>query len=115
MKIKQMKSIFYTVIILTGALYADQARLECMKVQRGSCESLICNSDELMDLDIVFAIAYKEAIANTYKVDELKAHQITWVKNRNECWKVQDVNKYLIDIYHRRIKELKDQYYSSNI
>ena len=114
MKIKQMKSFLWAVILLTGPLYANHGSLDCTKVKRGSCEALICNSDELMDLDMEFAIAYKEAKVKTSKADMLKAHQIAWAKNRNECWKVPDVNKYLIDIYHIRIKELKEKYTISN-
>jgi len=110
MKIKQIKSIFYTLILLTGSIYANHASLECTKVKRGSCEALICNSDELMNLDTALAIAYKETKVKTSKVDMLESHQRDWAKNRNECWKVQDVNRYLIDIYHTRIKELKEQY-----
>ena len=110
MKTKQMGRILSIVILLTGFLYANQVSLECTKVKRGSCEALICNSDELIDLDTELAIAYKEAKVKTSKIDMLKAHQRDWAKNRNECWKVQDVNSYLIDIYHIRIKELKDQY-----
>ena len=67
-----------------------------------------------MKLDIALAIAYNEAKVKTSKVDMLKAHQRDWTKNRHECWKVQDVNKYLIDIYHIRIKELKEQYPVAN-
>ncbi len=109
-----MERILSVIILLTGVLYANQSRLECTKVKRGSCEALICNSDELTNLDIELAIAYKEAKVKTSKVDMLKAHQKNWTKNRHECWKVQDVNKYLIDIYHIRIKELKEQYPVSN-
>ena len=110
MKTKQMGRILSIVILLTGFLYANQVSLECTKVKRGSCEALICNSNELMNLDTELAIAYNEAIVMTSNVDVLKTHQRYWAKNRNECWKVQDVNSYLIDIYHIRIKELKDQY-----
>lgn len=114
MKIKQMKSILWTVILLTGSLYGDQTSLECTKVKRGSCEALICNSDELMELDLKLIIAYKEATKKTSKENLLQSQQREWTKSRHECWKVQDVNKYLIDIYQIRIKELKEQYYSSN-
>ncbi len=67
-----------------------------------------------MNLDTELAIAYKEAKVKTSRVDMLKVHQRDWAKNRNECWKVQDVDSYLIDIYHLRIKELKEQYSASN-
>lgn len=114
MQTKQMGRLLCTVILLTGSIYANHASLECTKVKRGSCEALICNSDELMNLDIALAIAYEEAKVKTSKVDMLKSHQRDWAKNRNECWKVQDVNRYLIDIYHIRIKELKVQYSALN-
>ena len=109
-----MKSIFLTLILLTGSLYGNQTSLECTKVKRGSCEALVCNSDELIGLDVKLVIAYREATNKTSKEDLLQSQQRDWTKSRHECWKVQDVNKYLIDIYHIRIKELKEQYYSSN-
>ena len=55
-----MEKFLSTVILLTGFLYANQVGLECTKVKRGSCEALICNSDELMELDKKLAAAYKE-------------------------------------------------------
>lgn len=105
-----MEKILSTIILLTGFLYANQVALECTKVKRGSCEALICNSDELMELDKKLAVAYKEIKVKTSKEDILKAHQRDWAKNRNECWKVQDVDNYLVDIYHIRIKELREKY-----
>ena len=110
-----MEKFLSTVILLTGFLYANQVALECTKVKRGSCEALVCNSDELIELDIKLGIAYKESTKKTSKENLLQSQQRDWTKSRNECWKVQDVNKYLIDIYQVRIKELKEQYYSSNI
>jgi uncharacterized protein len=115
MKVKQMKTILGIVILLTGVLYGNQTSLECTKVKRGSCEALVCNSDELIELDVKLVIAYKKATNKTSKENLLQSKQRDWTKSRNECWKVQDVDKYLIDIYHTRIKELKEQYYSSNI
>ncbi len=114
MTMKQIGSILCTAILLTGSLYANQDNLDCNKVKRGSCEALICNSDELMDLDMEFAIVYKEAKVKTSKVDMLQSQQRDWTKSRNECWKVQDVNNYLIDIYQVRIKKLKEKYHTSN-
>jgi uncharacterized protein len=109
-----MKSILWTVILLTGALYGNQTSLECTKVKRGSCEALVCNSDELIELDVKLVIAYKEATKKTSKENLLQSHQRDWRKKRNECWKVQDVNNYLIDIYQIRIRELKEKSHTSN-
>ena len=114
MGMRKIGSIVCTILLLTGSLYANQSSLECTKVKRGSCEALVCNSDELMDLNIALIIAYNEAKVKTSKIDMLKANQKDWEKNRNECWKVQDVDGYLIDIYHTRIKELKKQSLLSN-
>ncbi len=109
-----MGKFLSTVILLTGFLYANQVALECTKVKRGSCEALICNSDELIELDIELSKTYKETKEKTSNTDILNLHQRDWEKMRNECWKVQDINTYLIDIYRIRIKKLKEKYHTSN-
>lgn len=111
MKTKQIGSILCISILLSVFLYANQPSFDCSKVEKNSSEGLICSSDELMDLDRELAAVYKEALAKASKDDMLKAYQRGWIKGRNECWKAGDEKKCMVDQYHLRIKELKDQYH----
>jgi uncharacterized protein len=98
------------MVLLTAALYADQPSFDCSKVDKESCEAIICSSDTLIDLDRELSNIYKQALINASKEDMLKAYQRGWIKGRNECWKVEDAKAYMIDLYHLRIQELKEKY-----
>ncbi len=108
---KQTRSIFFTMVLLTASLYADQPSFDCSKVDKESCEAIICSSDTLMDLDRELSDIYKQALIKAPKEDMLKAYQRGWIKGRNECWKVEDAKAYMIDLYHHRIQELKEKYH----
>ncbi|WP_415406494.1 PliI family lysozyme inhibitor of I-type lysozyme [Sulfurovum sp. CS9] len=114
MKTKQVGSMLLTGALLTATLYANQPSFDCSKIEKESCEAIICTSDELMDLDRELSAVYKQALAKASKEDMLKAYQRGWIKGRNECWKVKDAEHYMADIYQHRIKELKEQYHLSD-
>ena len=105
-----MKNILFSLILLTPSLYANQASFDCAKVDKQSCEAIICSSDTLMDLDKKLSDIYKQALTKASKEDMLKAHQRGWIKGRNECWKVKDAKAYMADSYQIRIQELKEKY-----
>ena len=96
---------------MATALHANQPSFDCAKVEKGSCESIICSSDRLMDLDRELSEVYKEALKKATKEDMLKAYQRGWIKGRNECWKVDDKETYMIRLYQDRIEELKEKYH----
>lgn len=108
---KQTGSILVIFVVFIAALYANQPAFDCSKIEQQSCEAIICSSDTLMDLDRELSNVYKQALAKASKEDMLKAHQRGWIKGRNECWKVEDAKVYMTDLYHLRIKELKEQYH----
>jgi uncharacterized protein len=107
---KQTRSIFFTMVLLTASLYADQPSFDCSKVDKESCESIICSSNTLVDLDRELSDVYKQALIKAPKEDMLKVYQRGWIKGRNECWKVKDAKSYMTDIYRQRIQELKEKY-----
>jgi uncharacterized protein len=113
MKIKQTGSVLLTTALLTASIYANQPSFDCSKVEKESCEAIICSSDELMDLDRELSAIYKQALAKSSKGDMLKAYQRGWIKGRDECWKAKDAETYMVDQYNIRIKELKEQYHLS--
>jgi len=98
------------MVLLTASLYADQPSFDCSKVDKESCEAIICSSDTLIDLDRELSNIYKQALIKAPKEDMLKVYQRGWIKGRNECWKVGDAKAYMIDLYHLRIQELKEKY-----
>jgi len=106
-----MKNILFSLILLTPSLYANQPSFDCSKVDKQSCEAIICSSDTLMELDRELSDVYKQALTKASKDDMLKASQRGWIKGRNECWKVKDAKAYMADSYQIRIQELKEKYH----
>lgn len=108
---KKTKYILFSLILLAASpLHAKQPSFDCSKVEKQSCEAIICSSDTLINLDRELSEVYKQALAKAPKEDMLKAYQRGWIKGRNECWKVEDTNTYMTELYDQRIKELKEKY-----
>jgi uncharacterized protein len=63
-----------------------------------------------MDLDKELAAVYKEARSKAGKEDQLRAIQRGWIKGRNECWKEENKEAYMADLYQQRINELREKY-----
>jgi uncharacterized protein len=114
-----LKAIFYTVGLLTSVFFmwvnlalAKSPSFNCSKVEAGSIEEMICQDDQLAELDrklaAVYSAASKKAINEHPPV--LKAEQRGWVKGRNECWKADDKRHCVQDEYERRIAELQAKY-----
>lgn len=108
---KQTKSVFFLMVLSTVYLYTGQPSFDCSKVDKESCEAIICSSDTLMSLDRELSDIYKQALVNAPKEDMLKAYQRGWIKGRNECWKVEDAKAYMTDLYKERIQEIKNKYH----
>ena len=107
---QKIKNMLLATVLFSATLYANQPSFDCSKVRKNSSESLICSSDELMDLDKERAAVYRQALPKASKDDMLKAHQRGWIKGRNDCWKAEDEKKCMVDEYRLRIKELKEKY-----
>lgn len=82
----------------------------CAAVTQGSMEELICQSGTLSALDVKLAATYKKALVKSNNNPMLKAEQRGWIKGRNECWKEDDKNACLQDVYQQRITELQSKY-----
>jgi uncharacterized protein len=111
MKLLSFFSVLLTNVILSTSLYSNQPSFDCAKVAKQSCEGIICSSNTLMDLDRELSDIYKKALIKAPKEDMLKAYQRGWIKGRNECWKVNDAEGYMLDLYHHRMQELKEKYH----
>ena len=108
---KHTKYILYSLVLLTASsVHANQPSFDCSKVEKESCEAIICASDKLMGLDRELSHVYKQALVKAPKEDMLKAYQRGWIKGRNECWKVKDAEIYMAELYQQRIQELKEKY-----
>jgi len=109
-KIHYILTITLSSVIFSTYLYSKQPSFDCSKVEKQSCEAIICSSDILIDLDNKLSDVYKQALSKAPKEDMLKAYQRGWIKGRNECWKVKDAEAYMVDLYRQRINELKEKY-----
>ena len=107
---KQTRNSLLIFIFSTFSLHASQPSFDCSKIEKESCEAIICASKTLKDLDRELSKVYKQALTKASKDDRLKVYQRGWIKGRNECWKVKDAHTYMADIYRQRIKELKEKY-----
>jgi uncharacterized protein len=110
MATKEIRNILLVLTFSTFSLHANQPSFDCSKVEKESCEAIICGSDRLIDLDRELSHVYKQALIKAPKEDMLKAYQRGWIKGRNECWKVKDAETYMAKLYQQRIQELKEKY-----
>ncbi|GAA0787562.1 MULTISPECIES: MliC family protein [Pseudomonadati] len=80
----------------------------CNKAQ-DSIEKLICQSDELSQLDKQLQPLYSQAIKQLshHDAQTLTAQQRGWIKGRNECWKAEDKTECTRASYQTRITELQ--------
>lgn len=84
---------------------------------RHQIQNLVCKDADLAALDKklagIFAIALEkvEAMPNSApQVRHLKAYELRWWRERNECVKSRDPRACTIDSYHRRIAELQARF-----
>lgn len=101
-----------TSLLLANTAKAGDPSFDCSKVESGSIEARVCQSDELSALDRqlaeVYAAATKKAVNQQPPI--LKAEQRGWIKGRNECWKAREKNQCIQDSYQQRIAELQARY-----
>jgi uncharacterized protein len=101
-----------TSLLLANTAQAGDPSFDCSKVESGSIEARVCQSDELSALDRqlaeVYAAATKKAVNQHPPV--LKARQRGWIKGRNDCWKAAEQSQCIKDSYRLRIAELQARY-----
>lgn len=100
------------VLMPLGQVMAAGPAFDCSKVESGSIEAQICQSEALSALDRKMAEVYKAAQqkAGNEHPPVLKAEQRGWIKGRNDCWKNDDQPTCIADSYRQRIAELQARY-----
>ncbi|ESQ13308.1 MAG: DUF1311 domain-containing protein [Thiohalocapsa sp. PB-PSB1] len=95
-----------------GTASAASPSFACDQVEAGSVEQLICQDEGLSALDRQLAEVYTAALkkASNEHPPMLKARQRGWIKGRDECWKSDDQQGCVQDLYQRRIAELQARY-----
>lgn len=101
-----------TSLLLANTALAAGPSYDCSKVESGSIEALVCQSDELSALDRQLADVYAAASkkAANEQPPMLKAEQRGWIKGRNDCWKATSIPACVKDSYQLRIVELQARY-----
>lgn len=84
---------------------------------RHAIEKLVCDDPDLTALDVelasVFSTALKkvEAMPNTApQVRHLKAYELRWSRQRNDCARRTDAKACAVESYRRRIADLQARY-----
>ncbi len=75
----------------------------------GTVESMICQDQELIELDLYLDELYQAAL-NIFPEEELAslvAFQRGWISGRNDCWKNEYIRRCVADEYLIRISELE--------
>ena len=101
--------VMVAAFILCGAPSVCAApAFECAKAS-GSVEALICEDEELSQLDQSLAEVYESAMKRlpTDEHAKTRAKQRGWIKGRNDCWKAEDVRGCVEVSYQTRIVELQ--------
>jgi uncharacterized protein len=82
---------------------------DCNKPPGNRIEELICQDDELAELDVKLADVFAQAQKKAPRAQQnlLRAEQSGWVKGRNDCGKADDKRQCTLDSYQRRIAELQ--------
>jgi len=98
-------------VVLNGALWAAGPSFDCAKAS-GSVEEMICQDEQLAELDSKLAEVYTAAArkATNEHPPVLKAEQRGWIKGRNDCWKSDDPRACTETEYRHRIAELQARY-----
>ena len=93
------------LLILSACLIAinvNAASFDCRKATT-LIEKYICSDQQLSDLDDLLMLAYKKAMSNSVSPEQVKAQQISWLKNvRNAC----QTPECLKQVYSDRINVL---------
>jgi uncharacterized protein len=95
-----------------GSAMTTGSSFNCEKVEANSIEEMICNDDELSELDRRLSDVYSAAAKKATNEHPLllKAEQRGWIKGRNECWKADAQRSCVKNAYQSRIAALKAMY-----
>ena len=86
---------------LMGTIYAADPSFDCHKAKPNSIESIICSSELLSALDREMVRLYKLATApgSGARADAEKKEKMAWLKERNQCAKMQALEVCTRDRY----------------
>lgn len=100
------------LLLPLGAHAADAGpSFDCTQKSTSSVEQRICTDPKLAAMDRTLADAY--AVATVKAGDDapaLATAQRAWIKSRNDCWKVSDVQACVETAYRTRTAELQARY-----
>lgn len=76
---------------------------------QGTVESMVCEDEELMKLDLYLDELFRAALKNfpEEELASLRAIQRGWISGRNDCWKDADIRPCVVDQYLTRLSELE--------
>jgi uncharacterized protein len=102
-------------LLVPGAALGDepvQPAFDCGKVEPDSIEQMVCDDEELAQLDRKLAAVYQAVQEKTARAPSvnLPAEQRGWIKGRDDCWKGVDPRLCVATEYRLRIAELQAQY-----
>jgi uncharacterized protein len=85
---------------------------DCTQAESGSIEQMVCEDDELAQLDRRLAAVYAAAIDSPPAAGfpDLQAEQRGWIKGRDDCWKAVDPRLCVATEYQLRIADLQARY-----
>ncbi|MGQ0811664.1 MAG: MliC family protein [Nitrospiraceae bacterium] len=94
---------------LIGTVYAADPSFDCRQVKPSSIESVICGSPQLSSLDREMVRLYKLATgpASGASVEEAKQEHMVWLKEYNQCARIQAQELCMRNRYLKRIARLR--------
>ncbi len=85
---------------------------------RHSIEEMVCKDPELAELDVKLAAVFEsalkkvEALPNTApEIRHMKAYELRWSRERNECAKSKDAKECTAESYRYRIADLQARFF----
>ncbi len=101
-----------TLAVVLVGLFAPSVRagtpsFDCDRA-KSTVEKMICNDDELADLDVQIAKAFANTLARApaNTVNELRDVHRSWWRNLMQCGKSDDARGCTLEQYRRRLEQL---------
>lgn len=97
---------------------AAEPSFDCANPSSGA-EEAVCSSDALAAYDVELDRLYRAAVGGPNlgadRLAELHATQRGWIKGRDACWKVSDLETCVRDEYAMRIYQLRQGYADARV
>lgn len=104
--------IVATCLLALPVVAAEGPSFDCGRAEAGSIEALVCGDEALSALDRQMAEVFAAAKAKgtNEQPPVLVPEQRGWIKGRDDCWKAEDKQACVADVYRQRIVELQARY-----